>query len=261
MNQAVRGTGYALLASQIEIDPTDPTAAKAIHRALGEFLSARVDGIIVSTSYLGIEELLEHIWESLPVVILAGHSGPYADTATVDSYQAGVEATDHLIVLGHRRILHVAGPDDRNEGRDRARGYHDALARVGMAPLPIIRGDWSADSGFDVGLRIDPATFTAVFCGNDQMALGFMSALRDRGLVAPDDYSIVGVDDMPDARYFTPPLTSMWMDFAALGRVGLEMLLERLHTAQRVPRRVIAPQLVVRRSTAQWDESAAHPPR
>lgn len=250
LSTAAHEVGYSLLTSQAETAPTDPRSPEVIHAALGRFLSARVDGIVVASPYVGIEDALEHVWESVPVVILSGRTWPSADSATVDSYDAGMQATRHLVSLGHRRILHVAGPANLNEAHERERAYRDALRLSGLDPLPVVRGDWSAQSGHAVGAAVDPATFTAVFSGNDQMALGFMSALRDRGLVAPDDYSVVGVDDMPDARFYAPALTSVYMDFVGLGRAGLELILNRIRTGQRVERRVIAPELVVRDSTA-----------
>lgn len=250
LNAAARDSGYSLLTSQIEVGPTDPRAPQDIHRSLDQFLSARVDGLVVSSPYLGIEDLLERVWERIPVVILSGRAWPRADSATVDSYAAGLGATRHLLDLGHRRILHIAGPENRNEAHERERGYRAALAERGIEPLPVARGDWSAGSGSTVGQAVDPADFTAVFCANDQMALGFLSAMRERGLVAPDDYSIAGVDDMPDAQYFAPPLTSMSMDFVGLGRVGFEMVCERIRTGDRAERRVLVPELVVRGSTA-----------
>ncbi len=249
MNAAARDSGYSLLTSQIELDPDDPRAREAIHRTLDRFLSARVDGIVASSPYLGIENQLERIWESVPVVILSGRAWPNADSATVDSYEAGLRATEHLLGLGHTRILHVAGPETRNEAHERERGYRDALAAAGLDAMPVERGDWSAASGHAAGSRVDPGSFTAVFAGNDQMALGLMSALRSRGYVAPDHYSVIGVDDMPDARYFSPALTSMAMDFVGLGHAGFEMIVERVSTARRAPRRVISPELVVRDST------------
>ncbi|MCO8270426.1 substrate-binding domain-containing protein [Actinoplanes sp. TRM 88003] len=183
------------------------------------------------------------------MVILSGHAWPNADSATVDSYEAALLATRQLIELGHRRTLHIAGPERINETVDRENGYHDALAEVAAAPLPIVRGDWSAESGFRAGAVVDPGDFTAVFSGNDQMAPGFMNALRGRGLVAPADYSIVGIDDMPDARHFAPPLSTVWMDFVELGRAGFGMLAERITTGERLARPVIHPRLVPRESS------------
>jgi DNA-binding LacI/PurR family transcriptional regulator len=249
LNEAAASAGYGLVTSQVDAGPDQPGTQGAIHQALQRLLIARVDGIVVSSPYEGIENLLEQVWNTVPVVILAGRSWPNADSAMVDSYEAGLVATRHLIDLGHTRILHIAGPDNRNEARDRQRGYLDALNEAGLGSLPVHRGDWSAESGEAVGQAVNPATFTAVFSANDQMALGFMSALRKRGRQAPDDYSIVGVDDMPDARYFAPPLTSVHMDFIGLGRAGFQMITERIQSGERAHRRVIHPNLVVREST------------
>lgn len=250
LNKAAHTAEYGLVTSQVELDSDDPLTPRAIHQAVERLLSNRVDGIVVSSPYLGVEDQLERVWEKVPVVMLSGSSWPNADSATVDSFEAGTLATEHLLALGHRRILHLAGPENRVEGLERERGYRDALARAGAEPLPVVRGDWSADSGEALGQAADLGSFTAVFSGNDQMALGFLSAMRRRGRVAPDDFSIVGVDDMPDARHFSPPLTSVFMDFEALGRAGFEMILKRISTGERVPRRVIRPSLVVRESSA-----------
>ncbi|MBU2668063.1 LacI family DNA-binding transcriptional regulator [Actinoplanes bogorensis] len=246
LNEAAHRDGYAVFSSWVAYDAGSP---RELHDALDRFLSARVDGIIISSPHPGIEDTLRRVWETVPVVILSGHAWPNADSATVDSYEAALLATRHLIGLGHRRILHIAGPEEINEAQDRERGYRDALSEVAAAPLPVVRGDWSAQSGYQAGSTVDVRDFSAVFSGNDQMALGFMNALRGRGLVAPDDYSIAGVDDMPDARHFAPPLTTVWMDFVELGRTGFRMLTERITTGERVARQVIHPHLVTRDST------------
>lgn len=247
--QAADAAHYALITSRVEVEPDDPAAESAVHEALLR-LTARVDGIVVSTPYLGIEEMLEKVWERVPLVILSGRAAPIADSATVDSHAAGLLAINHLIELGHRRILHIAGPESRNESHERERGYTDAMTNAGLTPLPSVRGDWSAASGEAASHATDPTSYTAVFSANDQMALGFMSTERKRGRVAPRDYSIVGVDDMPDTRYFEPALTTVYMDFEGLGRAGIQMLLERLQTGKRIPKTVIEPSLVIRDSTA-----------
>jgi DNA-binding LacI/PurR family transcriptional regulator len=261
LNEAAHDAGYALFTSWVEFNPADASTPRDVHEALDRFLSARVDGILISSPHPGIEDTLQRVWETVPIVILSGHAWPNADSATVDSYEAALLATRHLVELGHRRILHIAGPAQINEAQDREHGYRDALAEVAAAPLPVLRGDWSAQSGYEAGSGVDVRDFSAVFSGNDQMALGFMNALRRRGLVAPADYSIAGVDDMPDARHFAPPLTTVWMDFVELGRAGFRMLVERIATGERVPRHVIRPRLVVRESTARVTPDSPSGPR
>lgn len=249
LTESARRARFPLMISHLAIDMEDPGAHAEVRRALDSFLSSRVDGIVVSTPFLGTEELLDHVWETVPVVTISGRPASSADTVDIDSHAAGLEGTRHLVRLGHRRILHLAGPADRNEAFERERGYRDALTEAGIEPLPLVRGDWSAASGHAAAAGVDPAGFTAVFSGNDQMALGFMAALRERGVVAPDDYAVVGVDDMPDARFFAPPLTSMFMDFTELGATAFRMLHTRIHTGERQPRQVIRPVLVERAST------------
>jgi DNA-binding LacI/PurR family transcriptional regulator len=167
------------------------------------------------------------------------------------SYAAARMATEHLVALGHERILHVAGPRTRNEAFERERGYRDAMAASELAAR-VVEGvrDWSAASGDQAAREVDPASFTAVFAANDEIALGFMSAMAACGAVAPRDYSIVGVDDMPSAAYFSPPLSSMRLDFRELG-IGAFRLLQRLiRTGDRPEHLVLEPTLVLRESTA-----------
>jgi DNA-binding LacI/PurR family transcriptional regulator len=210
-----------------------------------------VDGIILATQYRDADELFEGISERLPVVTLSGLPRSSADTVALDSHEAGLLATRHLIGLGHERILHVCGPTNRSETVERERGYVDAMTEAGLAPLPRAQGtSWAADSGYRTGLAVDPAEFTAVFAANDAIALGFASAMRARGLTAPGDYSIVGVDDMPETAFYAPPLTTMRMDFDALGTVAFDAIRRRIETGERTDLRVLPSVLIERESTA-----------
>ncbi|GAB2629366.1 hypothetical protein Aab01nite_43400 [Paractinoplanes abujensis] len=122
---------------------------------------------------------------------------------------------------------------------------------MAAALLPVPPGDWSARSGYDIGTRVEPGDFT----GNDQMTLVLHERVTRPGSVAPADYSIAGVDDMPAARHFAPPLTRVWTDSVEMGRVGFRMPAERITTGERVSRHVIHPNLVVRESTAAAGDS------
>lgn len=247
---AARAASYPLMITHLAIDMDDPMARPEIRRALDGFVSTRVDGLVVSTPFLGTEDLLNHFEETVPVVTISGRPRVTTDTVDVDSHAAGLQATRHLIELGHRRILHVAGPSNHNEAFERLRGYQDALACAGLEPLPVLRGDWSSESGHAAGLAVGPADFTAVFSGNDQMALGFIAAMRERGLTAPGDFSIVGVDDMPDARYFAPALSSMYMDFTSLGAAAFTMIHRRINKGEPQAQHVLTPVLIPRESSA-----------
>ena len=248
---AAHATDYSIVISHIDVDIDDPGALEEARRGLDTLQSLQVDGIILATQYRDADELLEGISEKLPVVTLTGRPLPTADTAALNSYEAGLVATRHLIELGHQHILHIGGPQNRNESIERERGYTDAMAEAGLdVPTPIAGHSWGADSGHRAGLTVDPASFTAVFAANDAIALGFLSAMRSRGLEATRDFSIVGVDDMPETAFYSPPLTTMRMDFDELGVVAFDMIRRHIETGERVDLKVLPSVLVLRESTA-----------
>ena len=117
----------------------------------------------------------------------------------------------------------------------------------------LLAGDWTPSSGYAAGKELaarvrDGDGITAIFLANDQMALGLLAALHEEGLEIPDDVSVVGFDDLPEAPYFTPPLTTVRQDFAELGRRGVQLVLARLAGEDIHPEPVPAP-LLVRAST------------
>ncbi|WP_100363039.1 LacI family DNA-binding transcriptional regulator [Diaminobutyricimonas aerilata] len=251
LTAAARATDYSIVISHIDSDIDEPGALDEARRVLDNLQSLQVDGIILATQYRDADELFEGISDRLPVVTLSGRPRPSADTVALDSYQAGLIATRHLIELGHERILHVAGPANRNETIERARGYTDALEEAGLVPLPAIPGtSWGAETGHRAGSHVDPTSFTAAFAASDAIAFGFMGAMRSRGFEAPSDYSIIGVDDMPESAYTSPPLTTMRMDFDELGTVSFDMIRHHIEKGERVDLRVLPSALVERGSTA-----------
>lgn len=173
-------------------------------------------------------------------------------SVAVDQYAGAVHAVDHLLELGHRRILHVGGPQDWADARVRARAYSERLGAEGLDPYPAVLGDWTSDFGYRVGRDPEtlPAEVTAIFAANDQMALGLIHGLAERGIRVPEDISVVGFDDLPDARHFLPPLTTVRQDFHALGMLALTTLIGAVEGRTDDEVRMIEPQLVVRASTA-----------
>src|SRR5699024_6957065 len=133
-------------------------------RAIDHFLSAPVDGIIASTSILGVDEALDIARKYVPVVSLSERSDRDADAVSTRSFTAGSEGTRHLIELGHTEIVHIAGPSTRNEGVEREKGYREAMEHAGLRPRVLGSArDWSSAPGFDAGCAVDPESFTAVF--------------------------------------------------------------------------------------------------
>lgn len=201
---AAREADVTLTITALDLDFEAHDWEPEARRALLHFKSVQVDGVVVSTPLPGIDVLLAD-WD--PAIPLMTVSELRADdgSAGTHSHAAGWEATRHLIGLGHRDIIHVAGPETRNEAGERERGYRDAMEDAGLCPT-VIRAatDWTSVSRHNAGKLADPAAFSAVFAANDELALGFMSAKETRGAKAPEDYSIVGVDDMPAAAFFSP---------------------------------------------------------
>jgi LacI family repressor for deo operon, udp, cdd, tsx, nupC, and nupG len=172
----------------------------------------------------------------------------------VDNVAAAESAIDYLVALGHRDIAFIAGPSSSPICVDREQGYHLALRRANIAVNPALTavGDFSIEAGERAieMLRAQGRTFSAVFCSNDEMAIGAMRALSSAGLRIPDDVSVVGFDDIRFSRYTTPPLTTISQPKNALGREAMTMLIEILNDPEVPPRkRVLSAELVVRGST------------
>jgi DNA-binding LacI/PurR family transcriptional regulator len=150
-------------------------------------------------------------------------------------------------------VHHVTGPVDSLEARGRLRGWRRELIRAGSPVPEPFEGDWTAAAGHAVGRQLVAARrrgeeVTAVFVANDQMALGLLNVLHAEGVAVPREVSVVGFDDVPEAAFYTPPLTTVRQDFAELGRRGVALVLCRLSGAVHHPEAVL-PQLVVRGST------------
>jgi len=173
----------------------------------------------------------------------------------VDNVAAAATAVDYLVTLGHRDIAFIAGPPTSPICVDRELGYQRALQRAGIAINPVLSavGDFSIEAGeraIDLLLSRGQA-FSAVFCSNDEMAIGAMRALSSHGLRVPEDVSVVGFDDIRFARYTSPALTTMAQPKNALGREATTMLIELLNDPAVPPRkRILSADLVVRGSTA-----------
>jgi DNA-binding LacI/PurR family transcriptional regulator len=186
-----------------------------------------------------------------PVVVVEGDPDRTKWTVGVDQVAGAALATRHLIELGHTDIAHVAGPQAWTEARCRLLGYQQEMYSHGLRPAQPYIGDWSAESGYDLGLLIAARSdVTAAFCANDQMALGLLRALWETGRSVPDDISVVGFDDIPEAAYLIPPLTTVQQDFTAVGQRAIEILRSAI-TDEPAPESLINPTLVVRGTTGQ----------
>lgn len=178
----------------------------------------------------------------------AGYRFPVVDT---DQHQGARVAVHHLLELGHRTVWHVAGPEESYAAGRRAVAWEAALRAQGREVPPLLRGDWTPDAGYEAGLRLarEPDC-TAVFVANDQMALGVLRALHESGRRVPDDVSVVGFDDVPEATTAIPPLTTIHQDFARVGELCVDTVLRELRGETVGGGTTLVPtRLVVRGST------------
>jgi DNA-binding LacI/PurR family transcriptional regulator len=210
-----------------------------------------VDGILVISAQEGAVEALVNLRAGVPVVAVEAGPMQSVPVVAVDQWGGAASATRLLLDLGHRAVWHIAGPRDWVEAQQRVAGWRSTLEAAGATIPPVLAGDWSPRSGYEVGRRLAAdLDVTAVFVANDQMALGLLRALHEHGRRIPGDVSVVGFDDVPEARYFTPPLTTVRQDFAEMGRRALGLLLDVMGDSGQPPARLtVAPELVVRRST------------
>lgn len=262
-NEAARDARYAVsMASMLESDPA------SLRQAVELLLRQNVEAIVLIAAHRGALDAVRGIELGVPLVAVESSRRDGFHRVSIDQYQGARILVDHLVGLGHTRIAHLAGPADSVDALERVRGWRDALSEHGLVAREPLVGDWTPASGFRLGRQLVAGlgdgdddddgrssgrvgeSFTAVFAANDQMALGVIHALSERGLRVPDDVSVVGFDDIPEAEHFAPPLTTMRQDFPALGRTIMTTLLEVLSDADSVGVVRSVPQLIVRESAA-----------
>ncbi|MGY1726783.1 LacI family DNA-binding transcriptional regulator [Geodermatophilus sp. SYSU D01062] len=239
------------------------TVVSAVHRQrssarlwLDNVRARASDGVILVTTALDPDLHTELRGLHLPAVVVDPAGLPDLDVPTIGAtnWAGGVAATEHLTALGHRRIAHVAGRPGLWCTRARLDGYRAALDDAGLAADPqlVVPGEFDYASGARAAARLlelaDPPT--AVFAASDQMALGVYEAVRRRGLRVPDDVSVVGFDDLPQAAWSSPPLTTVHQPLGQMGELAVRTVL-RLVNGERLegPKVELATRLVVRDST------------
>ncbi|MEU0533243.1 LacI family DNA-binding transcriptional regulator [Amycolatopsis tolypomycina] len=209
--------------------------------------------LVIAWDQVGIQAL-HAVPPGVAVVALAEASAtppaPPCPTIRLDDGAAAAHATRYLLELGHRTVHHVAIPSSSGRS-DRIRGWRQALADAGVTAPEPVQASWTPRSGYEAGRALAAgADVTAVLCGNDDLALGVVRALHEAGRRVPDDVSVVGFDDVPQAAYYTPALTTVRQDFAGLGRDGFALLHEVLApAARRRPLTARKPELIIRESS------------
>ncbi len=245
IEQAAKEAGYRL-----SITTLVSSESASIKSALDYLLTQSVEALVVIAPQVRVLEAIKELAVDVPLVTLQS-SNVDVHSTSIDQVAGAKLATRHLIDLGHTEILHISGPQDWIEAEARMQGYLDELNDADLRTRAPILGDWTAHFGYYAGLELLRfRDFSAVFAGNDQMALGFIHACRDAGLDVPGDVSVVGFDDIPEAAHFHPPLTTVRQNFAEAGRRAVSLLLAELQGEAAVDGEQVRPDLIVRGSTA-----------
>ena len=220
--------------------------------AVDRFLGQGIEGIIVIATQDTAVAALDHVRPEVPLVAVGCGTRASVTSVAIDNVAGATAATRYLLGQGHQVVYHVAGPASCLDAKERVGGWQQVMREAGRPEPAVLAGDWSASSGYELGSRLaaEPG-LTAIFCGNDTMALGVIRALVERGLRVPEDVSVVGFDDVPEAGFYLPPLTTVRQDFGEVGRQALNTLVDRMSGAIPAGLRVrVAPELIVRASAA-----------
>lgn len=257
IESATRGaTAAGYILDVMSLDVRDSEAVERTFRVINQ---RELDGVIAFAPTFALVRAFSGADLAVPVHI----ASPTVDTT--DSIELGPDGTgetelvDHLIGLGHRKFVHVAGPPDWISSHNRELAFDAALSRHGLTSRGTWHGDWSSRSGYEVGMIIAGRTdATAVVAANDQMALGVIRACHDRRIRVPDDISVVGYDDITEARYFVPSLTTAAVDFELHGRAAITQMLSMIAYPGETPPAAVVPatHLQVRESSAPPSQAA-----
>ncbi|UUT34687.1 LacI family DNA-binding transcriptional regulator [Microbacterium elymi] len=242
----------------------DSGDAASVAAAVQHLIAQGVEGIVVIAPHARTLQALDALPVDIPVLTLhsagrgagwgAGRgAGRGSRGLSVDQAAGARLAVAALADAGHTRIAHLGGPADWLEAASRATGFAAELAARGLPAGTVITGDWTARSGYASTDAVRASGATAVFAANDQMALGLLTGLHEAGIAVPDELSVVGFDDIPDAAYFWPPLTTVRQDFDELARRAVAALTRATapgDPAEEDELAPVAPLLVSRASVA-----------
>jgi DNA-binding LacI/PurR family transcriptional regulator len=231
----------------------DRHAGESLKDAMYRLLNQGLAGLVViSARKEGLEEIVE-MAQGLPLVFCKAGPDKFRYRIKLENETAAYRATHQLLALGHTKIAHFSGPKGLIDSDDRTRGFEQAMKEAGLAADLVYEGDWSADSGYRIAKELIASgkKFTAVFSGNDKMALGLIHALNQHGLEVPRDVSIVGFDDLEESKHFRPALTTVRQDFTEFGSHAIAMLQAQMNGQKEPKFEAMNPELVIRNSCAQ----------
>ena len=242
---AARAAGYHILVSGSHSDANEMIDVL-------DAMRGRVDGLVVMAPDVALTTLREQLAHKLPMVLLNSGDERHA-TITIDNYGGARTMMRHLASLGHTRVAFIKGPEQNADARERLRGYRQVMRTLGASRELEFNGDFTERGGYDAVKPIVALTPrpTAIFAANDSMAVGALAALAEAGIDVPAGISLAGFDDIPIAHYVNPPLTTIGVDIAELGRRAFALLADAMDKGTNTKREeCISTTLVVRKSCA-----------
>lgn len=247
VERAAHEAGYFIIAASLKA-----MDRSSVPEAIERLRRHGVDGILLITPQEQSAEALLHAPAGdTPLVAVEAGPTQAVPVVAIDQVAGAAAATRHLLELGHETVWHITGPLDFLESQQRTHGWRTTLEQAGAeVPSPLV-GDWSPRAGYELGRRLtEEQSVTAIFVANDQMALGVLRAMQEAGREVPRQLSVVGFDDIPEAPYFSPPLTTVRQDFDEMGSRSVRLLLQMIETGQVPPSAAaVEPKLILREST------------
>ncbi len=249
IERAARSRGFSLIVSNVYDYGIGP-----VTQAIAALTERQVDGLLINASLSSADaEEIQRRFPGVPCVFLDLPTGAPVHAAILDQYHGSRLAAAHLLELGHTRLAFLREPGGAVAEHSRLAGWQDALAGRGLVAVCQEEGDWSPVSGYLATQRLLASgnPFTALLVANDQMAMGALRALWERGLRVPADVSVIGYDDTPESALLIPPLTTVRQDFGTLGQRAFGHLWDLLAEPDQPARVTLTrPDLIVRASTA-----------
>lgn len=217
------------------------------------FQRDRVDGIILLNP-MNEEKLIDELRKhKIPFVLLDNQKEHDAASIVVDNYNGGLDATNHLLELGHTKVAHLSGPAVYLSSRERKRGFVTALNQRGLEPYKLEECDFSVQDGFNVVTKwIEENSIpTAIFAADDFIALGALNAILNAGLRVPEDVSLIGYDDQLFSSQLHPRLSTVIQPAYEMGKQGVDLLVEKINNQEIKDEKIkLKSKLIVRESTA-----------
>ena len=247
--------GIAIAAAQagysITLIPVAHPTQGEVAVAFDRLSEQAVDGVIIIIEAHELDAADIELPSDLPVVVVDSNGRGTYPVVDTDQSQGARLATEHLLELGHPTVWHVSGPPESYSATRRRESWEATLRARGAEVPPVLEGDWSTEAGYRHGLTLaETPGVTAVFAANDQMALGILRALHERGRSVPGEVSVVGFDDMEESSSFWPPLTTIRQFFSEVGARSVAGLIAELDGEGDVGDVIVRTELVVRQSTA-----------